>query len=176
MPMRLYFNGMKFLNNPAQQNPEACSSIALIANELIEVVEIFAARFALMDEYTYRHKPSEERWSIIEVVGHMVDSAANNHQRFVRALQSDVLVFPKYEQNSWVKLQHFGESNWDQLIDFWKLYNLHLAHIIRRIPDEKMRVKCTVGDNDPVSLSFLIDDYLTHVKHHLNKISERTGI
>ena len=164
------------MNNSARPNPEACSSIELIADELIEVVEIFAARFALMDESTYRHKPSEERWAIIEVLGHMVDSAANNHQRFVRALQTDSLEFPKYEQNSWVKLQHYADSNWDQLVEFWKLYNLHLAHIIRRIPDEKMRVKCTVGDNDPVSLSFLIDDYLTHLKHHLNKISERTGI
>lgn len=164
------------LNSPAHQNPEVYSSNGLIADELIEVVQIFAARFALMDEYTYRHKPSEERWAIIEVLGHMVDSAANNHQRFVRALQTDALVFPKYEQNSWVKLQHFCESNWDQLIDFWRLYNLHLAHVIRRIPDEKMRVKCTVGDNEPVSLSFLIDDYLSHLKHHLNKISERTGI
>ncbi len=157
-------------------NAPKCSSIDLVADELIEVVQLFAARLLLIDDSAARHKPSEERWSIIEVVGHMVDSATNNHQRFVRALQSDHLEFPKYEQNSWVKSQQYTESSWGDLIQLWKFYNLHLAHLIRRIPDEKMRVKCSIGSNDPVSLSFLVDDYVTHLKHHLNKISERSGI
>ncbi len=157
-------------------NAPECTSLDLIADELIEIVEIFSVRLALMDVATIRQKPSEERWAIIEVLGHLVDSAANNHQRFVRALQTDALVFPKYEQNAWVKCQHFAECDWDHLIGLWKLYNLHLAHIIRRIPDEKLRVKCTISPNEPVSLSYLVEDYLVHLKHHLNKISERTGI
>lgn len=157
-------------------NAPKCTSIDLIADELIEIVEIFSARLALMDDAMVRHKPSEERWAIIEVLGHLVDSAANNHQRFVRALQTDSLEFPKYEQNFWVKSQAYCEASWDNLVEFWKLYNLHLAHIIRRIPDEKMRVECKITPNDPVSLSFLIEDYFVHLKHHLNKISERTGI
>ena len=164
------------LDSQSRMNAPKCTSIDLIADELVEIVEIFSARFALMDIETVRFKPSEERWSIIEVLGHLVDSAANNHQRFVRALQTDSLEFPKYDQNKWVKCQFFSESNWDDLVQFWKLYNLHLAHIIRRIPDEKMRVKCAIIPNEPVSLSFLIEDYLVHLKHHLNKISERTGI
>ena len=157
-------------------NVPKCTSIDLIADELIEVVEFFSARLAVMDDSLVRHKSSEERWSIIEVLGHLVDSAANNHQRFVRALQTDSLVFPKYDQNFWVKSQQYNECSWDNLIEFWKLYNLQMAHIIRRIPDEKMRVKCTIGSNEPVSLSFLVEDYLEHLKHHLMKISERIGI
>ena len=156
-------------------NSPRCTSIDLIADELIEVVECFSARLAVMDDAFVRVKPAEERWSIIEVLGHMIDSAANNHQRFVRALQTESLQFPKYDQNFWVKSQHYNECSWDQLIDFWKLYNLHLAHIIRHVPDEKMRAKCTIGANEPVSLSFLIEDYFAHLKHHLNKISERSG-
>ena len=157
-------------------NAPKCTSIDLIADELIEVVEFFSARLALMEDSFVREKPSEERWAIIEVLGHLIDSAANNHQRFVRALQTDSLEFPKYDQNFWVKSQRYDECDWDNLIEFWKLYNLQLAHIIRRIPDEKMRVKCTIMPNEPVSLSFLVEDYLVHLKHHLNKISERTGI
>ncbi|MEM9413401.1 MAG: DinB family protein [Planctomycetota bacterium] len=157
-------------------NPPKCTSIDLIADELIEVVDFFAARLVLIDEMSARHKPSEERWCIQEVVGHLVDSATNNHQRFIRALTSDVLDFPGYEQNSWVKSQRYGDGSWNNLIQLWKTYNFHLAHVIRQIPDHKMRVKCTVGNNEPVSLSFLIEDYLTHLKHHLNKINERTGI
>ena len=157
-------------------NAPKCSSVDLIADELIEIVEFFATRLKLLEDVTVRQKPSDERWAIIEVVGHLIDSASNNHQRFVRAQQADSLEFPKYEQNFWVDSQNYRESSWENLVDLWKFYNLHLAHIIRRIPDEKMRNKCTIAPNEPVSLSFLVDDYLVHLKHHLNKINERTGI
>lgn len=157
-------------------NAPRCSSADLIADELIEIVEFFAARLALLDDSQVRDKSSDERWAIIEVVGHLVDSASNNHQRFVRAQESESLVFPKYEQNSWVKTQHYRQSSWENLIDLWKSYNLHLAHVIRLIPDGKLRNKCTITPNEPVSLSYLIEDYLVHLKHHLNIINERTGI
>ena len=157
-------------------NAPKVTSVDLIADELIEVVDFFAARLALLDEVTVRHKPSEERWAIIEVVGHLVDSASNNHQRFVRAQESDSLVFPKYDQNFWVRTQRYDRCSWDNLVELWKLLNLHLAHVIRQIPDHKMRAKCTITPNEPVSLSFLVEDYLVHLKHHLNKINERTGI
>ena len=157
-------------------NSPQCSSADLIADELIEVVEIFSQRLMLMDDHSVRCRPSAERWTIAEVVGHLVDSAVNNQQRFVRAQHDEPLVFPKYEQNFWVKVQDYNSSPWENLVQLWRLMNLHLAHIIRHIPDEKMRAKCTITPNAPVSLSFLIEDYLIHLKHHLNKINERSGI
>lgn len=157
-------------------NAPKSTPIGLLADELIEVVDFFAARLMLIDAASAHFKPSEERWAISEVVGHLIDSASNNHQRFVRALNSDTLEFPNYEQNSCVKSQGYIESSWDELIQLWKFYNLHLAHIIRRIPDHKMRVRCTIGTNEPVSLSFLVEDYVSHLKHHLNKINERSNI
>lgn len=160
----------------AIMNAPKSSTIGLLADELIEIVELFAARLMLIDETSARFKPSEERWAIIEVIGHLVDSASNNHQRFVRALNSDSLEFPKYDQNLWVTSQRYDHSSWDELIQLWKFYNFHLAHIIRRIPDRKMRAKCSIGKNEPVSLSFLVEDYLVHLKHHLNKINERASI
>ena len=160
----------------SEMNSPQCSSIDLIADELLEIVDFFSARLALIDEPTVHHKPTAERWSIAEVIGHLVDSAANNHQRFIRAQQTDALVFPKYEQNFWVAAQDYNQTSWESLVKLWKHYNLHLAHVIRRIPDEKMRIKCTILPNEPVSLSFLIEDYLDHLKHHLNKINERAAL
>ena len=157
-------------------NVPQCSSADLIADELIEVVEFFSQRLLLMDDLIVRSRPTEERWSIAEVIGHLIDSAVNNHQRFVRGQHDQPLVFPKYEQNFWVKAQDYNSCPWENLVQLWRLMNLHLAHIIRQIPDEKLRNKCTITPNEPVSLSFLIDDYLVHLKHHLNKINERSGI
>lgn len=157
-------------------NVHKCSSADMIADELIEVVEFFSQRLMLMDDMTVGERPTEERWSIAEVVGHLVDSAVNNHQRFIRAQQHGPLVFPKYEQNFWVRVQDYNSCSWENLVQLWRLMNLHLAHVVRQIPDEQMCTKCTIEPNEPVSLSFLVDDYLVHLKHHLNKINERSGI
>ena len=152
---------------------QGCTTTDLISEELIEIIDAYTMRLIVLDEHTVQYKPSPERWSIQEVLGHLVDSAANNHQRFIRAQNCDPLVFPDYDQNHWVAVQDYNAYSWSSLIELWRFYNLHLAHVIRRIPDTKMSVECTIAPNPPVSLSFLIEDYLTHLKHHLNKINER---
>ena len=157
-------------------NTKECSSTDLICEELIELVQAYSTRLSVLDEPTVVHKPSPKRWSIKQVLGHLIDSACNNHQRFIRAQNGEQLKFADYDQNHWVASQNYDECSWAQLIELWRLYNLHLAHVIRQIPDNKMRIKCTITPNEPVSLSFLVEDYLEHMKHHLNKISERVSL
>src|SRR5688572_32789681 len=79
-------------------------------------------------------KSAPDKWSIKEVLGHLVDSAANNHQRFVRAQFTDDLVFPGYEQDRWVSAQKYREASWPDLVQLWSSYNLHLLHLVSVIP------------------------------------------
>jgi hypothetical protein len=44
----------------------------------------------VIDEQTFSHKPAPGKWSKKEIPGHLVDSANNNHQRFLRAQFEDV--------------------------------------------------------------------------------------
>jgi hypothetical protein len=126
-------------------------------------------------------REKEGRWCAKEILGHLCDSAANNHPRFVLAQFSDDLVFPGYEQNDWVKVQNYKGESWQNLIQLWKSYNLHLCHIISVIPEEKLkqeRDKHTlhqiawheVNKNESTTLEYLIRDYLGHMQHHLNQI------
>ena len=94
----------------------------------------------------------------------------NNHHRFVRAHETDSLTFPKYEQDSWVELQHYNTASWETLIALWRLYNHQLAHIIKNIKEDKLGVICTIGSYEPVTLQFLVEDYLDHMMHHLKDI------
>jgi hypothetical protein len=146
---------------------------AQIAEELTATVQSAAAELRALDTALVSFRPSPDRWTVKEVVGHLIDSAANNHQRFVRAQFVEELVFPKYEQNEWVRCQHYNEVEWGDLIDLWQRYNLHLAHVIRNVRQETLGVRCIIGDYQPVTLQFLIEDYVTHLKHHLRKIAER---
>jgi hypothetical protein len=109
-------------------------------------------------------------WSRKQVMGHLIDSASNNHQRFVRAALQPSLEFPRYDQDGNVRIQAPQEADWSMLVSLWAAYNRYLAHIIAHLPASKLETKCCIGDGEPVTLSFLAWDYLTHLLHHLRQI------
>jgi len=91
-----------------------------------------------MTEAQSEERRAPGKWSPKEIVGHLIDSAANNHQRFVRAQFQDNLIFTGYEQQMWVSAQHYGEASWPSLVSLWKMYNLHLLHLISHIPVHRL--------------------------------------
>jgi hypothetical protein len=109
------------------------------------------------------------KWSRKEVIGHLIDSASNNHQRFVRAQLTDQLLLPGYEQEAWVRCQGYQQEAWADLLALWRSYNLHLLHVVSRIPEEKLNHLCRVANHEPVTLRFLVEDYLRHLKHHVRQ-------
>ena len=124
-------------------------------------------------------------WSAKQVLGHLIDSAANNHQRFVRGQFTDDLLFPGYEGDQWVDAQRYNDASWPDLIDLWRSYNLHLLRIVSIIPQDlltQQRDKHTldqiafksVDKSEPTTLEYLIRDYLDHLKHHLDQIWRNT--
>ncbi|HYP26099.1 MAG TPA: DinB family protein [Blastocatellia bacterium] len=113
------------------------------------------------------------KWSRKQILGHLIDSASNNHQRFVRAQLTDNPSLPGYEQNQWVDTQRYQAEAWEELVALWRSYNLHLLHVISSIPEEKLANRCTVAGGEPVTLKFLAEDYIRHLKHHLEQICSR---
>ena len=109
-------------------------------------------------------------WSRKQVLGHLIDSASNNHQRFVRAALADELDFPGYDQTECVQVQAVQSAPWPVLVNLWASYNRYLAHVIARLPAAKLEVPCQIGSNEPVTLAFLVEDYLRHLVHHLEQI------
>ncbi|HEV7682241.1 MAG TPA: DinB family protein [Pyrinomonadaceae bacterium] len=121
------------------------------------------------------------KWSPKEIIGHLIDSASNNHQRFVRAQFTDDLVFAGYEQEGWVRVQNYQGEQWSDLVQLWKLYNQHILHLISRVPEEarmKLRYKHnlhqlaseSLSENEPVTLDWFMRDYVDHLKKHLKQI------
>jgi hypothetical protein len=120
--------------------------------------------------------PAPGKWSQKEELGHLIDSATNNHVRFVRASSEPNFRGPGYQQNLWVSTHGYRDMPWTDLLDFWKRYNLFLARLIGRIPENLMDRKCIVGESQPVTLRFLIEDYILHMQHHLDHILKREKI
>ena len=109
-------------------------------------------------------------WSRKQVLGHLIDSASNNHQRFVRAMLQPSLDFPGYDQEGNIRVQAVQEVDWVLLISLWAAYNRYLAHLIAHIPPAQRDVPCRIGAGEPVTLGVLASGYLTHLRHHLRQI------
>jgi hypothetical protein len=109
-------------------------------------------------------------WSRKQVLGHLIDSASNNHQRFVRAALQGSLEFPGYDQDGCVRVQGVQEAPWPTLVALWASYNRYLAHVIAHLPAAKLEAPCRIGSGEPVTLRFLVEDYVSHLLHHLGQI------
>lgn len=150
-------------------------------NEFKQTIESAEKKLLAIPEAQSEVRLGPEKWSAKELLGHLIDSAANNHHRFVLAQLSDDLVFPRYEQDKWVQTQKYQQESWPLLIQLWKAYNLHLLHVMATAPDEVLRKRRSnhnlyeiawrpVEKCVPISLKYLMRDYLYHLQHHLKQM------
>ena len=109
-------------------------------------------------------------WSRKQVIGHLIDSASNNHQRFVRAVLQPSLDFPAYDQGGNIRVQAVQNADWSLLVALWSAYNRYLAHMMAQLPASKLETVCRIGSGEAVTLGFLVTDYLTHLVHHLDQL------
>jgi len=141
-----------------------------IANTLQATVEAAVPRLkGLSDRQTSRDRGAG-KWTVKEILGHLIDSAANNHQRFVRARSIDPLIFPGYDQDAWVVTHGYRARSWKELVDVWAAYNAQVAQVIASTHADRRAVQCRIGDNEAVTLEWLMQDYLRHMEHHLGQI------
>jgi hypothetical protein len=110
-------------------------------------------------------------WTRKQIVGHLLDSAANNRQRFVRAALDGSYNGPGYAQDAWVELQGYSGQSWETLLRWWQAEHEMLAAIVDRIPADRLTAQCIIGGAAPVTLEFVIDDYVSHQQHHLRQIT-----
>lgn len=144
----------------------------LISEKIREAIETAKTELLKITNEIAGKKENPRKWSKKEILGHLIDSASNNHQRFVRGAQNIAGDFPTYNQDRWVEIQHYNEMNWNDLVEHFYQYNLHICKLINSLPDNVLDNPCNIGKDNYVTLKFVIDDYLRHLKHHLDKILE----
>ena len=124
------------------------------------LIAIIPKKLQTIPEKQMIERPAPDKWSKKEILGHLIDSATNNHQRFIR------IQF----QDNWVDCNGYQYLNTEHVIRFWEIYNTHLLYVIEHIPEERLGRTCMTNGNTPVTLGWLIDDYVVHLEHHLHQL------
>jgi len=140
-----------------------------VANDLLSALAV-ADRLHHIDEATASKRPAPSKWSKKEILGHLIDSAANNHQRFVRLQLYPRIDLPGYDGDEWVRLQAYQDQPWPEIIELWRRYNTQLASVIRNVRPEALRHVWNTPDGKALDLEFIIRDYVVHLRHHLDQI------
>jgi uncharacterized damage-inducible protein DinB len=164
------------------QIAEAFAAFPEYALDLVATVDRVLPALLAIDDERARARPAPGKWSAKEIVGHLVDSASNNHQRFVRAMFQEDLIFKGYDQANWVAAQNYQGAPWPELVTLWAGFNRHLARVMASVP-QTVRTRRHVRHNfhlvafqpvdehTPASLDYFMDDYVAHLHHHLRQIS-----
>jgi hypothetical protein len=140
-----------------------------IADDLEQRLAV-VKRLREIDEAAASRRPGPDKWSAKETIGHLIDSAANNHQRFVRLLMRTHLDLVGYAGDAWFRLQQYQERPWNDLLTLWESYNRHLAHVIRCADPATMKHTWLSPEGQIVNLEFVMSDYVVHMQHHLDQI------
>jgi hypothetical protein len=141
-----------------------------ISRDLLQRVERELPQLKALSAERAARKPADGGWSPKEELGHLIDSAANNHQRFVRAIIEGEFRGQGYAQDEWVKMQGYQEMEWPAIVELWRWYNTLLAHVIGRIPDSRSTARVVIGWDGAKPLGFIIADYVIHMQHHLDHL------
>ena len=150
-------------------------------DRLEALVPAAAAELERADPEVAAARPEPGKWSACEIVGHLIDSAANNHRRFVIAPAKNDLIFDGYAQDEWVATQRYDQADWKALVGLWRSYNVHIAHVMRAIPAEVRNGTISrhnlheiafreLPASQAPTLGWLMEDYVMHLEHHLAQI------
>jgi len=139
-------------------------------SSLRNLIDRVPARLAKISNDRVENRTSPSKWSPKEELGHLLDSAANNHQRIVRAQLEDNLAMLGYAQTEWVAVNRYQQRDWNELIAVWQSLNRQLLAAAESVPDSAWSNTLTVGSSASMTLQFVFEDYLAHMAHHLEHI------
>ena len=128
------------------------------------------ARLLEIDEETASRRPAPGKWCHKETIGHLIDSAANNHQRFIRMQMQEHLELKGYDGDEWVRIQQYQNRPWREIVMLWESYNRQLAHVIRLADPKSLKHTWVAPEGETVDLEFVIRDYVVNMQHHLDQV------
>ena len=147
-----------------------------VAKELEKVIELFRIEYLDLDESFAEVRIAEDKWTLKEIIGHLIDSASNNHQRFIRLKLSNEIEFPDYKSGEWLQIQNHNDMKFSDLLLLFFYYNKLMVNVILNIGEESLDHKWSIAWDENstfITLERLANHYVDHIKKHMVHFKER---
>lgn len=150
------------------------TNLNIYTDEILEVINEWEEKLLALSEDVITERRNHQNRTVKQLLGHLVDSASNNHQRMVRLQYNDNLAFPDYTQDNdrWIAIQDYQHADWENLIQLWKFFNLHIIHLIKSVDTSQLNNYWTDFEGVKVTLGDMIKGYPSHLNLHINDIKE----
>ena len=144
----------------------------IIIQELRDLIQSYSEKINTISAPDFYAKPIPSKWSKIEVLGHLIDSAQNNLRRFVCGQYESTPPWIIYDQDFWVSANNYKKAKKESIVQLWKLLNERICDVLESMPASNYQKECNTGrDTEQLrTLQWLAEDYVKHMKHHLNQI------
>ncbi|WP_068473374.1 hypothetical protein [Saccharicrinis aurantiacus] len=145
-----------------------------VTNGILQYIDTWEQKLIDLPVDTISNKRNTQNRTIKQILGHLIDSASNNHQRMVRLQYIDKLEFPDYQQDNdlWIAIQDYQNADWNTTIQMWKYYNLHIIQVIKSVDQTKLNSSWQSFEDFTVTLRQMIEGYLGHIELHFNEIQD----
>jgi uncharacterized damage-inducible protein DinB len=122
------------------------------------------------DQASFRYAPG--KWSLKEVVGHMVDTERIMSYRALCIARGDISSFPGFDENAYVSQSYFSERTLESLLQDFIIVRQATLNLLEHLPTVAYSREGIVSNNKITvrALGFIIAG---HELHHRNVISER---
>ena len=150
------------------------SNFSDISARIEELIAVWEVKLLQLPIEVRTERTNEQSRTIKHLLGHLIDSSCNNHQRIVRLQYNKKLEFPDYRQDNdtWIDIQKYQNEDWSLMINIWKFYNRHMSHIFLNIDTECLENTWTDFEGTKVTLREMIEGYLIHLELHLFEIND----
>lgn len=148
------------------------TNLDLYAGEIQNLLNQWEPKLLALPEDLITQRRNHQNRTIKQLLGHLIDSASNNHQRMVRLQYNNNLTFPDYTQDNdlWIAIQDYQHSDWKNLVLLWESFNLHIIHLIKTIDTSKLTNYWTDYEGAKVTLEDMIKGYPWHLNLHINDL------
>ncbi len=150
------------------------TDLSTYTNEVENIINEWEQKLLSLTEDVITERRNHQNRTIKQLLGHLIDSVSNNHQRMIRLQYNDSLIFPDYTQDNdrWIAIQDYQHADWINLVQLWKSFNLHMIHLIKSIDKSKLNNYWTDYEGVKVTLEDMIKGYPWHLNLHINDIKD----
>lgn len=139
--------------------------------EFLKTQAVWQLLHTLSEEQSH-YRYAEGKWSIKELLGHMIDTERIFSYRTLCLARGEQQNLPGFDENTYVENARFDKRTFASLLDEYRVVRQATLFLLENL-DESVWENTGTNNNRPASVRALVYITAGHEKHHLNILNER---